>query len=608
MQVTVDARVSAIHQPTLHSLPTELIERVLTFSDPRAVSRYAQTCRFARRLVYEPKDHFLWRELYLGRPFDDLRKAVPVPSRHPLLAVTPCYRHEFGCDASAEPLRASPWQSELQRRIEAEAIVTSGDSNPAQLRRAFETFLAAVDTALPVSKADVGDDGKKIHSRSETLLWLDHLLRRTRVLNRAILASSAESANESARAASSDYVPSPTRELRSTTTARAARPGTPHIPSAFEELHQLRCQLRAYVALAHESSFAADSRLRMIELRKKSRCFVYDMRKYQPETLWGPYRVVWLPRSYASGSSSVGPSSSSDSSSVYGNQSASDGSDSAMSEASYSESEDDRASSTASANGTGTAPALLVNWEHVEHILNVVALKLRDVPHACLGFYKKPLFSLEALRAYSAVGAFEREPHDWAGVTGKWRRFVCFMDYRDLYMFNNSHLPPGPHHPSFFEDPFDEALRPVELYLSLIPASTYFSGPSHTPYDPFFPSDLPTTHDTDDPANAGSAQPPRSFRTLYFEGHSHGPHASTASIRGRVGVLADGAVRWQFVTTYDGRMQWSAEGVQIGHVCSAAGIAGIWTGARHEHDDPAGPFWMVKVNDDLPAGVLNTLH
>ncbi|KAH9891061.1 hypothetical protein C8Q73DRAFT_792494 [Cubamyces lactineus] len=587
MQVAGASQRHSPQQLMLHLLPTELIERVLTFSDPRAVSRYAQTCRFARRLVYEPKDHFLWRELYLGRPFDDLRKAVQMPPRHFLYSHESSYAYELERDANAEPSRASPWQTELQRRIEAETIVASESSDEEQLRRAFETFLAAVDTALPVSKADVDEDGKKIHSRSDTLLWLDHLLRRTHVHNRAIAVSGTESTG------------GPTSWLRSAMLVTQ----NSYIPSAFEDLHKLRCRLRAYVALAHESSFAADSRLRMIELRKKSRCFVYDMRKYQPETLWGPYRIVWLPY--------TPDSSSSDSSSVYVTHAASEDSDSAMSDGSGSDSEDGH-----SADGTRYPRALVVNWEHVEHILNVVALKLRDVPHACLGFYKKPLFSLEALRAYSAVGAFEREPHDWAGVTGKWRRFVCFMDYRDLYMFNNSHLPPGPHHPSFFEDPFDEALRPVELHLSLISASAYFDGASQTYHDPYFPSavsELSAPSDTNSPRSADDAQQQPSpgqkrFPTLYFEGHTHGPQASTASIRGRVGVLADGAVRWQFVTTYDGRMQWSAEGVQIGHVCSAAGIAGIWTGARHEHDDPAGPFWMIKVNDELPAGVLNTLH
>ena len=78
-------------------------------------------------------------------------------------------------------------------------------------------------------------------------------------------------------------------------------------------------------------------------------------------------------------------------------------------------------------------------------------------------------------------------------------------------------------------------------------------------------------------------------------------------------------------------LMYSAEGVQIGHVCSAAGVAGIWTGAHHDQgtycqrlplvydslgcahivvhaDDPAGPFWMMKVGDQLPSGILGTLH
>ena len=106
----------------------------------------------------------------------------------------------------------------------------------------------------------------------------------------------------------------------------------------------------------------------MAAARRASRAFVYDMRRYRPQTLWGPFRL------------------------------------------------DGR--------------TLRTDWEHVEHVLNVVGLKLREIQLASLGFYKRPLFQLDALRAHSAVGAAERAPEDWAGVTGKWRRFVCFMDYR----------------------------------------------------------------------------------------------------------------------------------------------------------------------------------
>ncbi|OSD05846.1 hypothetical protein PYCCODRAFT_1405781 [Trametes coccinea BRFM310] len=503
--------------PSLHSLPTELIERVLLFSDPRDVLKYAQTCRFARKLVLEPKDHFLWRELYLGRPFDDLRHTVAVPLRHPILRSSA----ELS-GARGDTTTSSPWLSELLRRMEAEAIAASSESDPGQLQRAFETFLAAIEAAAPVREDEIGADGKTVLSRSENLHWLNRLLRRTHVLNQSITLVGADGdANGN------------TTSISSATRSHAR--GGHALDASVEAFRQLRCQLRAFVALSHENSFVAESRVRMAEIRKSSRCFVYDMRKYKAETLWGPYRTA----------------------------------------------------------DESCKPTLVVNWEHVEHIMNVVGLKLREVSDVSLGYYKKSPFTLEALRAYSAIGSFERPPQDWAGVTGQWRRFVCFMDYRSVY----SHLPPGPHHPSFFEAPFDEALRPVELYLSLITESEYLSDPSQIPH--VLPPDPPVTDEAvDDPA----------FPTLYFEGRSRGPHASVASIRGRVSTLADGAIRWQFVTTYDGRMQWSAEGVQLGHVCSAAGIAGIWTGAHHQRDDPAGPFWMVKVNDQLPDGVLNSLH
>ncbi|CDO72735.1 hypothetical protein BN946_scf184990.g18 [Trametes cinnabarina] len=530
--------------PTLHSLPAELIERVLIFSDPRDVSRYAQTCRFARKLVYEPKDQFLWRELYLGRPFDDLRHAVRLPQRHPVL------RFDLTSDGDqGKSTVFTQWRSEVERRIQAEAIAASDDSDAELLRQAYKTFLAAVDTAAPMSESDMGPDGKTILSRSENLRWLDRVLRRTRILDRPISFSSTPSNTLAEPAAVSAG------------TRSHARNAPPRFGAIAEELHQSRRKLRAYVALSHESSFNAESRARMAEIRRTSRCFVYDMRKYHPETLWGPYRIVHLPYSRAD----------------HSNRTASGEEEPHGADETLSESDAIPTSGEESVAGEENhRTTLVVNWEHIEHIMNVVGLKLRDVSDVCLGYYKKPPFTLEALRAYSAVGSFERPPHDWAGVTGKWRRFVCFMDYRDLYMFNYSHLPPGPHHVSFFEDPFDEALRPVELHLSLIPASEYFSDPSQIPH--VLPSPAPVTDEAvDDPA----------FPTLYFEGHSRGPHASVASIRGRVSTLADGAIRWQFVTTYDGRMQWRY--VRI-------------------HDDPAGPFWMIKVNDKLPDGVLNSLH
>ncbi|PFH51222.1 hypothetical protein AMATHDRAFT_75080 [Amanita thiersii Skay4041] len=59
-----------------NSLPLELIERILVYLDPIHVSKFAQTCRGARRVVYGPGDEWLWREMYLALPLDDPRVCV----------------------------------------------------------------------------------------------------------------------------------------------------------------------------------------------------------------------------------------------------------------------------------------------------------------------------------------------------------------------------------------------------------------------------------------------------------------------------------------------------------------------------------------------------
>ncbi|KAI0762746.1 hypothetical protein C8Q74DRAFT_1206311 [Fomes fomentarius] len=516
---------------SLHSLPTEVLERVLLFSDPRDVSTYSRTCRFARNLVYSPKDQYLWRELYLGRPYDDLRKAITTPKDHHVALELPLN--------SQDSMGGLSWTFEVQRRAQAELIAASGTRDAVQLEIAYAAILSAIDTAIPVEP----NEGKPESAegavvRSDNLRWVDRLLRKTRLLD--VIPSLTVSV------VTISALGGPSRDnLDHEEDESQAIPDSRWLPLELQKVHQMRARLRTYVALSHETNFEARSRERMARIRKASRAFVYDMRKYQPSTLWGPFRVA----------------------------------------------QDGR--------------TVLVNWEHVEHIVNVVSLKLRDTCIANLGYHKKPPYQMDALRAYSAIDAFKRPEGDWAGVTGTWRRFVCFMDYRDLNMFNYSQLSTGPHDPDFFDDPFDEALRPVELELELISSDEYFSQRQYIAIEPSTPVSLSSSShggpigDYEEPA----------FPTLYFKGGSRGgAHSAGATIRGKVSTLSDGGVRWQFVTTYDGRMQWSAEAVQIGHVCSAAGVAGIWTGAHHDRDDPAGPFWMVKVNDQLPPGILNTLH
>jgi hypothetical protein len=69
-----------------------------------------------------------------------------------------------------------------------------------------------------------------------------------------------------------------------------------------------------------------------------------------------------------------------------------------------------------------------VNWRHMEAIVNVICGNLSELPGPLL--YRRLPGGLEATRPYSAPGTLDRDPRDWAGVVGTWRRYVCFMDYR----------------------------------------------------------------------------------------------------------------------------------------------------------------------------------
>ncbi|KAF9817460.1 hypothetical protein IEO21_03417 [Rhodonia placenta] len=425
------------------SLPPELVERILLFCHPCDVAKFTETCKAAYSLVYKAEDQYLWRELFLAWPFDDLRKAP-----QPLLARKPVTEHD--------------WRTALQRRVEAGDLILRKDvfSGP-QLLRALEALVSVVETALPLSDSPDSDE-------SANLQWLETLLHHIAFDAAALV---------------------PTER-------------------------QLYARLMTYHALSYESDVRSPIlRKRLNERRRQSRCFVYDLRKYREETLWGPYRR----------------------------------------------------------NEKGE---LVADWEHVQHVVNVVALKLCELPGMALRLYCKPRSGPAATQAFSAPFAHDREPHDWAGVAGTWRRFVCFMDYRHTcpqYPMN------APRRPEFFDDDYQEAIRPVELHLKVL--------------DP-----APA-----EPASVTGVVNP-AYPPLFFKGFSRGAHGSDAVVEGEVRLLSDGSVRWSFVTKYDGLTQWSAEAVQIGNVCSAAGIAGIWTGAFHEEGWSARPFWMWKVPAALPVG------
>ncbi|KAG2049350.1 hypothetical protein BDR06DRAFT_919248 [Suillus hirtellus] len=160
----------------------------------------------------------------------------------------------------------------------------------------------------------------------------------------------------------------------------------------------------------------------------------------------------------------------------------------------------------------------------------------------------------------------EVEGWDWAGISGVWKRCVCWLDYRDLLMHN---LAPE----RFLEDDIQEACR-------IIPIAVRITGYSESRIPP------------------GSTT--RALPTIHFEGESLGSDRSLNELRkvtGTVSMIGDGAIRWQTVSTVAGsdEPEWSSEAVQIGGPGAAVGFLGMWTGAMHERPDPLGPFWAWKV-------------
>ncbi|KAJ7139741.1 hypothetical protein C8R44DRAFT_867854 [Mycena epipterygia] len=215
-----------------------------------------------------------------------------------------------------------------------------------------------------------------------------------------------------------------------------------------------------------------------------------------------------------------------------------------------------------------------VNWTHVEGIINVVETNLREQRY---GPIPRPPTGLQALRAHSAPGDYSGQ--DWAGVEGTWRRYVCFMDYRDLFAFN--HGGTNPRNPAFFDDrEFREATRLIELNLYLIPREKLRIS---------FPAGDP-------PVSGNPDYPP-----LCFSGTSRAASSSQeAIVQGFVHMGQDHVPRWRFTSIQDGQPLWSSEGAQIGAVGSAMGVAGTWSAFHHGEGDPAGPFWLWKDGDERP--------
>ncbi|KAK0506015.1 hypothetical protein EDD18DRAFT_1342354 [Armillaria luteobubalina] len=148
------------------------------------------------------------------------------------------------CDSTTSPVPFYDWKMELQRRIMSSSIVMNARGiSDDQLRFALETFISIIDDASPIPQIQA--------EPSNGLRWLASLLRRSRILYR----------------------------------------------QPPQELKQLVARLSVYF-LFSDVDEDEDYALITPGQRTESRCFAYDLRKYNMDNNWGPYlrdgNVNWL--------------------------------------------------------------------------------------------------------------------------------------------------------------------------------------------------------------------------------------------------------------------------------------------------------------------------
>ena len=229
-----------------------------------------------------------------------------------------------------------------------------------------------------------------------------------------------------------------------------------------------------------------------------------------------------------------------------------------------------------------TKRPLTTNWEMMESIMIVVLSNAWEFYHELAddGVWSAPPLPLgiDNARPFTApVTEDEEVPEDdWAGVTGTWKRLVCYCDYRDLFRYNwavrlalclpqprtnadagdvvdAGHVGQPPLY--FQEHGFSgEATRLIHITLGITSRDETFSPPK-----------------------------------LFFSGTSEGGMNHEATIHGSVERMESGDVRWRMTSRYDQEDRWTFDGVQVGGVQSAMGVFGTWTGVQHEPEDPAGP-------------------
>lgn len=200
----------------------------------------------------------------------------------------------------------------------------------------------------------------------------------------------------------------------------------------------------------------------------------------------------------------------------------------------------------------------VVDWVHMQKLAHVFASALveKDEDEG-LGFEICSL-SLTFCQAYIPPGLDLNRETDWAGVEGLWRISYCFMDHRELLIYNDLNLPEDePLDQAIFEDgELQETFSAVDIFFRVI----------NVEQDP----DHPTR--------------PK----INYVGEMDG----NFSIVGYVKLTPDDQIRWHFVAGNGDQPVWWGEAIVMGNIRSQYGVLGAWSTTMHDPQDPIGPFWM----------------
>lgn len=204
-------------------------------------------------------------------------------------------------------------------------------------------------------------------------------------------------------------------------------------------------------------------------------------------------------------------------------------------------------------DGSGT-----VDWVNMQRIAHVFARALVEREEEEEPAFEVCSLSLTFCQAVIPPSLNLNRETDWAGVEGLWRISYCFMDHRELLIYNDLNLPEDePLDHTIFEDgELEETFSAVDIFFRVI----------NVEQDP----DHPTR--------------PK----INYVGEMDG----NFSIVGYVKLTPDDQIRWHFVAGNGDQPVWCGEAIVMGNIRSQYGVLGAWSTTMHDPQDPIGPFWM----------------